>query len=67
MNKRNKLIAELHEQVQNLQHDIARLEMQITLATDKKRLHEEDLQFHLELLEELGDFTSDSASGTKRY
>jgi hypothetical protein len=58
-NKRNRLIAELQEHVQALQRDIARLETQITLATDEKRLHEEDLQFHLELLEELGGFTSE--------
>jgi hypothetical protein len=58
-NKRNRLIAELQERVQTLQRDIARLETQITVAIDEKRLHEEDLQFHLELLEELGGFTSE--------
>ncbi len=58
-NKRNRLIAELQERVQTLQRDIARLETQITIAIDEKRLHEEDLQFHLELLEELGGFTSE--------
>ncbi len=53
------MIAELQERVQTLQRDIARLETQITVATDEKRLHEDDLQFHLELLEELGGFTSE--------
>jgi hypothetical protein len=36
-----------------------RLESPIIVATDEKKIHEEDLQFHIELLDELGGFESE--------
>ncbi len=41
-----------------IKSDIARLERNIIVAKEEKAVHEEDLQFHLELLDELGGFES---------
>ena len=43
-----------------IQVNIARLESQIIVAMDEKQIHEEDLQFYLQLLQELGGFESES-------
>lgn len=53
------LIAKLQERIQKIQHEIARLESSIITATEEKKIHEEDLLFHLELLQELGGFQSE--------
>jgi hypothetical protein len=58
--RRQKLLAELQERVKNIQFDIARLESQIITATEEKQIHEEDLQFHLQLIDELGGFEEES-------
>jgi hypothetical protein len=58
--RRERLKAELRDRIKTKQFDIARVESQIITATDEKKIHEEDLQFHLELLDELGGFESDS-------
>jgi TolA-binding protein len=60
--RKDRLIGELQERIKIIQHDIARLEFQINTATEEKRVHEEDLQFHLQLLEELGAFQAESKS-----
>jgi hypothetical protein len=52
--RRNRLVAKLQEWVRKLQQDIAQLDMQIIVAMEEKLLHVADLQFHLQLLEELG-------------
>jgi hypothetical protein len=57
--RRAKLKEELRDRIKTIQLDIARLERDIIVATDEKRIHEEDLQFHLELLDELGGFESE--------
>jgi hypothetical protein len=57
---RTELIAGLQERIKIIQSDIARLESQISVASDEKRIHEEDLPFHLCLMEELGGFESES-------
>jgi hypothetical protein len=57
--RRSKLKDELRDRIKTIQLDIARLERDIIVATDKKRIHEDDLQFHLELLDELGGFHSE--------
>jgi hypothetical protein len=43
-----------------VQYEIVRLERDIIVAEDEKKIHEEDLRFHLELIQELGGF--DNAS-----
>ena len=43
-----------------IQVNIARLESQVIVAMDEKQIHEEDLQFYLQLLQELGGFESES-------
>ena len=58
--RRERLKAELRDRIKTIQYDIARVESQIITSTDEKKIHEEDLQFHLELLDELGGFDSDS-------
>ena len=58
--RREKLKEELRDRIKTIQLDIARLESDIIVATDEKRIHEEDLQFHLELLDELGGFESET-------
>ncbi len=58
--RRQKLLAELQDRVKNIQFDIARLESQIITATEEKQIHEEDLQFHLQLIDELGGFEEES-------
>jgi hypothetical protein len=57
--RKERLKEELRERIKVIQFDIARLESQIILATDEKKIHEEDLQFHIELLDELGGFESE--------
>jgi hypothetical protein len=57
--RREKLKVEIQERIQNIQYNIARLESQIISATDEKKIHE-DLQFHLQLLDELGRFEAES-------
>jgi hypothetical protein len=58
--RRNRLKEELRERVSIIQRDITRLERDIIVATEENNVHQEDLQFHLELLDELGGFDSDS-------
>jgi hypothetical protein len=58
--RRRKLLAELQDRVKTIQYDIARLESQIITATEEKYIHEEDLQFHLQLIDELGGFEEES-------
>ncbi len=58
--QRRKLLAELQDHVRTIQYDIARLESQIITATEEKYIHEEDLQFHLQLIDELGGFEEES-------
>lgn len=58
--RRQKLLAELQDRVKTIQFDIARLESQIITATEEKQIHEEDLQFHLQLIDELGGFEEES-------
>lgn len=58
--RRERLKAELRDRIKTIQFDIARVESQIITANDEKKIHEEDLQFHIELLDELGGFESDS-------
>ncbi len=60
--RRERLKAELRDRIKTIQFDIARVESQIITATDEKKIHEEDLQFHIELLDELGGFDSNSDS-----
>jgi hypothetical protein len=57
--RRAKLKEELRDRIKTIQLDIARLERDIIVANDEKKIHEEDLQFHLELLDELGGFESE--------
>ncbi len=52
--------AELRERISIIQKDITKLERDIIVATEEKFVHQEDLQFHLELLDELGGFDTDS-------
>jgi hypothetical protein len=54
--RRTRLITELWERVRNIQLDIVRLESTIISATEEK----ENLNFHLQLLEELGGFETKS-------
>jgi hypothetical protein len=54
--RRLQLIVGLQERIKLIQVNIARLESQIIVAMDEKQIHEEDLQFHLQLLQELGGF-----------
>jgi hypothetical protein len=61
--RKERLKKELRDRIKVIQLDIARLERDISVATDKKRIHEEDLQFHLELLDELGGFESEEEEG----
>ncbi len=58
--RRHGLKEELRERISEIQRDITRLERDIIVATEEKYVHQEDLQFHLELLDELGGFDSDS-------
>jgi hypothetical protein len=60
--RRERLKAELRDRIKTIQFDIARVESQIITATDEKKIHEEDLQFHIELLDKLGGFDSNSDS-----
>jgi hypothetical protein len=60
--RRERLKAELRDRIKTIQFDIARVESQIITATDEKKIHEEHLQFHIELLDELGGFDSNSDS-----
>ncbi len=61
--RKERLKEELRDRIKTIQLDIARLERDISVANDEKRLHEEDLQFHLELLDELGGFESEEEEG----
>jgi hypothetical protein len=54
--KRKELIQELQERVKQVQYEISRLERDIIVAEDEKKIHEEDLRFHLDLIQELGGF-----------
>jgi hypothetical protein len=58
--QKEKLKEELRDRIKTIQLDIARLKRDIIVATDEKRIHEEDLQFHLELLDKLGGFESEA-------
>jgi hypothetical protein len=58
--RKNRLKEELRERISIMQRDITRFERDIIVATEEKNVHQEDLQFHLELLDELGGFDSDS-------
>ena len=58
--RRLQLIVGLQERIKLIQVNIARLESQIIVAMDEKQIHEEDLQFYLQLLQELGGFESES-------
>ncbi len=48
--------------MKTIQFDIARLESQIITATEEKQIHEEDLQFHLQLIDELEGFEEESVT-----
>jgi hypothetical protein len=58
--RRLQLIVGLQERIKLIQLNIARLESQILVAMDEKQIHKEDLQFYLQLLQELGGFESES-------
>ena len=58
--RRLQLIVGLQERIKLIQVNIARLESQVIVAMDEKQIHEEDLQFYLQLLQELGGFESES-------